>query len=190
MAGILSTFGTLAAEETSKSEFSLSGDDTSITKPLDPLLPNPMEPVVPKDDVTNNVKPGTSGPLSIDFASSMQFGEQNITTKTQRFYAKLQRYTTYEGTETSGPNYIQVTDKRGTLAGWKLTVTQESQFKTADNTELAGASLGFLNGQICSNIEESYAPNIVQSSVSLTPAVSSLLVISQAGRAWVHGFID
>ena len=39
------------------------------------------------------------------------------------------------------PNFVQVTDNRGTNAGWKLSVTQNDQFKTADGKELTGATL-------------------------------------------------
>ncbi len=38
------------------------------------------------------------------------------------------------------PTYVQVTDKRGTLAGWKLTLSQPEQFKTATGEELVGAN--------------------------------------------------
>lgn len=53
--------------------------------------------------------PGTAGPLSIDFASSFQFGNQKITSETMDYYAKLQEFTS----SLAGPNYVQVTDKRG-----------------------------------------------------------------------------
>ena len=38
-----------------------------------------------------------------------------------------------------GPNYVQVTDNRGTEAGWSLKVKQEGQFKSTSGKELTGA---------------------------------------------------
>lgn len=56
--------------------------DTDPTNPVDPTDPtSPVEPVDPTDP--NGPNPGTNGPLSIDFASSFQFGKQKITTVTK-----------------------------------------------------------------------------------------------------------
>lgn len=49
---------------------------TNVTDPIDPL--NPTQPVTPENpDPTIPVVPGTPGPLSIDFASSFDFGTQS-----------------------------------------------------------------------------------------------------------------
>ena len=42
-----------------------------------------------------------------------------------------------------GPNYVQVTDNRGTEAGWSLKVKQEGQFKSTSGKELTGAAITF-----------------------------------------------
>ena len=50
--------------------------NTETTDPVDPL--DPEQPVTPVDPTNPDGKPnpGTNGPLSIDFASSLVFGEQ------------------------------------------------------------------------------------------------------------------
>ncbi len=55
-----------------KIKFSPSEDGTGPVDPEDPEVP--VDPVDPTDPEGPN--PGTSGPLSIDYASSFQFGEQ------------------------------------------------------------------------------------------------------------------
>lgn len=52
-------------------------------------------------------------------------------------------------------NYVQVSDKRGTQAGWVLQIVQDNQFKTSNNDELTGAKLVLGNGNIQS-------PNMLQ----------------------------
>ena len=57
-----------------------------------------------------------------------------ITSDTKDYYAQIQTFK--DGT--TGPNYVQVTDKRGTQEGWTLSAVQNGQFKTAQNEELVG----------------------------------------------------
>src|SRR6476469_76671 len=54
---------------------------------------------VPNEDVTPPVdpedpgpNPGTPGPLSIDYASSFEFGEHKITSATETYYAAPQTF--------------------------------------------------------------------------------------------------
>lgn len=135
-----------------------SGGGTTV-KPLDPLLPDPLKPVVPIDPTNPDGPPnGTGGSLSFDFASSFQFGNQAISTKDETYYALPQEYTAFDGTKKKGPNYVQVTDVRGTGSGWKLSVKQNGQFQTAEAQKLDGAELWFKNGEMISNLSDSYAP--------------------------------
>lgn len=118
--------------------------DNTITPPIDPIdptNPNPPEPQPPK--------PGTSGPLSIDYASDFNFGTQEISTETKSYYAKPQTYSD----STVRPNFVQVSDKRGTNAGWTLVVKQIGQFSnpTAQNKTLDGAQLVLSKGETVSN---------------------------------------
>ncbi len=67
-------------------------EDESPTDPTDPTDPDPEKPVDPVDptDPEKPVDPGTNGPLSLDYASSLDFGEQLISTKNQTYFAKPQ----------------------------------------------------------------------------------------------------
>ncbi|GAF13691.1 extracellular protein [Bacillus sp. JCM 19045] len=144
-----------------KIKFSPSEDGTG---PVDPENPEvPVDPVDPTDPEGPN--PGTSGPLSIDYASSFQFGEQKITSTDESYYAALQ---TYSGSDKQGPNYVQVTDNRGTESGWSLQVVQNDQFKTSSGQELRGAEIRVSNAAI-NTISESPIPTTVKPSFTLTP---------------------
>lgn len=153
--------------------------DTSKTDPVDPL--DPTTPVKPTDPVDpSGPNPGTTGPVSIDFASSFQFGKnQKISTLDKIYYAQPQTYTRNGATSsTTGPNYIQVTDKSGTKNGWNLSVKQEKQFSTSENDNLDGATLSFTNANAYSAVDNAYAPTIVNGSTEtkLTPGTSLIIM--------------
>lgn len=118
---------------------------TSTTNPIDPTDPTNPTPEKPKPN-----KPGTEGPLSIDFASDFDFGTQEITTEDKVYMAKPQ---TYVDSDKETPNFVQVTDKRGSNAGWSLNLKQAHQFKNeqTQNKELVGAELTFNAGELVSN---------------------------------------
>lgn len=121
--------------------------NTDPTKPVDPVDPtDPVTPVDPTDPT--DPKPGTAGPLSIDYASSLDFGTQKITSKDEIYKAKAQKYIDNDSVEKTGPNFVQVTDNRGTEAGWTLQMKQNSQFTTADADVLTGAEIVFKNGNV------------------------------------------
>lgn len=124
----------------------------AITNPVDPENPtNPVTPVNPEGP-TNPVSPGTAGPLSIDFASNFEFGTQNISSAAQVYYAHPQLTADSSGNiDGTRELYTQVTDNRGTAAGWTLSVSSDSQFHltTVDpsNTPENGAPKGdYLTG--------------------------------------------
>ncbi|MGM0126392.1 hypothetical protein IGI37_003821 [Enterococcus sp. AZ194] len=149
--GATSTFAAEGGNYDSKGEITFKAG-TNPESPLDPVNPDPTKPVVPVDpvDPTGPIG-GTNGPLSIDYASSFQFGEQEILTTDKTYYAQVQAYTDSESVAKTGPNYVQVTDKRGTQKGWELSVVQKAQFATTEGEELAGAKLGLANGHAISD---------------------------------------
>lgn len=119
-----------------------SSGPTGPIDPTDPTNPDPGEPEPPKE--------GTDGPLSIDYASDFAFGTQEITTETKTYLAKPQ---TYKDSDKLTPTYVQVTDKRGSNAGWSLNLKQDGQFKSdgTQNEYLEGAELHFLEGEAVTN---------------------------------------
>ncbi|MBO0458637.1 WxL domain-containing protein [Enterococcus hulanensis] len=142
--------------------------NTDPTDPKDPLDPeSPAEPEDPTDPT--GPSPGTPGDLSIDYASSLDFGTQKITSQTQVYKAKAQKYLDKDGVATTGPNYVQVTDNRGLEEGWTLQMKQNGQFETAESEELTGAAVTFNNG------------NVVTASNSASPTGQATITADPSG---------
>lgn len=152
--------------------------DTDITNPVDPL--DPEKPVTPVDpvDPEKPVDPGTAGPLSIDFASPLYFGEQKISTVDKVYTADAQPLSD----STTRPNYVQVTDKRGGEQGCTLQVKQDGQFATADDNELVGASITFANGEAITG-SASAIPSILTTGFSLVPDGTGAAQVVMAAKA-------
>lgn len=121
---------------TSKTHISFSANEDP-TGPVDPT--DPEKPVDPTDpiDPTDPENPGTGngGPLAIDYVSNIQFGVKEIGSGNTVYNAVNEN------------PFVQVTDKRGTGAGWSLTA-QTQGFKTTAGKQLKGAELSFKNGQV------------------------------------------
>ncbi|MDO6662039.1 WxL domain-containing protein [Bacillus thuringiensis] len=131
--------------------------------PKDPE--NPEEPAEPENPDGSEPDPGTDGPLSLDYASSLDFGINVISTKDEVYNVKAQKMK--DGRYTS--NYAQVTDNRGTLEGWSLSVKQNGQFKSVtDGKELKGAQITFKDGNL-NSMSESTKPGTVIPTLQLNP---------------------
>ncbi|EOL45214.1 WxL domain-containing protein [Enterococcus caccae] len=107
------------------------------TKPVNPVDPEvPLDPTLPIDsEDPENPGTGNEGALTIDYISNIQFGEKDIESGD----------TVYNASNESP--FFQVTDKRGTGAGWALSA-QTQGFKTTAGKQLKGAELSFKNGEI------------------------------------------
>ncbi|MGO2266997.1 WxL domain-containing protein [Vagococcus salmoninarum] len=153
--------------------------------PTDPINPGePGQPIDPEDP-EKPVEPGTPGPLSLDFASSFNFGKQKITSENKVYMAKPQAFKVEDGSIEERPLYAQVTDGRGELKGWSLSLKQNGQFKGKINKkELNGAEIKFVNGQTSTEME-SGSPSTVSKNVELvaTGSAASLLMEAKAGEA-------
>lgn len=168
---------------------------TEPEKPVYPLDPDPENPVSPTDPTDpNGPGTGTQGPISIDYVSSLDFGMQEISNKNQTYYAKPQKFTTGQA---DSPNYMQVTDKSGLVAGWRLSVEQDTAFtaQSADavNKEIVGAeiTINAADGEISSN-GNSAAPTA--KNITLDGAGSTAPILAaDAGEGaglWVATFGD
>lgn len=161
------------------------------TPPVDPENPDPENPVDPEEPPTP-----TGGALSIDYASYFKFGEQKISTKTETYYAGLDKFKDDQGNPTiEKPNYVQVTDKRGTLGGWTLSVQQLEQFKTSENNELTGAELSISSAKVVGVAgTEAYTPQTVSSSLTLVPGQETPAITAEKDKegagTWVYRFGD
>ncbi|EOH97512.1 WxL domain-containing protein [Enterococcus pallens] len=148
------------------------------TDPVDPENPDPENPVNPVDPTNPDQKPepGTNGPLSIDYASSFDFGLNKISNKDQTYYARAQHYGNgHADTE----NYVQVSDNRGTNAGWTLTVKQDGQLTattTTLNKVLDGSQITVKKPTVTSNAKGVTPPEAKE--ITLNPDGSESLVMS------------
>lgn len=156
------------------------------TDPLDPLDPDPDHPIDPEPDQPT----GSDGSLAIDYISDFQFGAQGISSKDKIYYAQAQKYQTTEGKTMSGPNFIQVTDVRGTWTGWKISVKQNAQFKNGEK-ELKDAELSMNEGEMISYNDQGHAPDAVNQ-IILGNIGSEYEVISASANqgmgTWLYRF--
>lgn len=164
---------------------------TDPSKPMDPTNPDSEEDVTPEDPTNPDGKPGagTSGPLSIDYASSLDFGVNQIANKDITYYANAQKLNTEKGSKYT-PNYVQITDNRGTNAGWTLKVKQGGQFSndTAQHKELTGAQIQFVDPTVTSN-STAKAPTPANV-ITLDPKGAESLVMSAKSTEGAGVWID
>ncbi|MCT0022490.1 WxL domain-containing protein [Weissella confusa] len=151
---------------------------TTTTKPLNPNDPHPNVPVNPKNpDGKTDPKPGTAGPLSLDFASSLDFGKQEITSETKDYVASAQQLGDSKD-KNFVPDYVQLTDNRGTFEGWTLSVTQDKQFQTGSGVVLTGAEVTF-DKATHATTNSVNADVINKTKFTLTPGVETKIMSGQ-----------
>ncbi|MDA1686173.1 WxL domain-containing protein, partial [Bacillus cereus group sp. m2-21] len=157
--------------------------------PTNPINPDEVvEPVVDPENPDDVHEKGTDGPLSIDYVSNFNFETQKASGNNELYYAKLDTVKAKDGNK-EVPNFVQVTDNRGTNAGWKLSVTQNDQFKTADGKELTGATLTLKNGTP-NSASGSDAPAAAQD-ITLVPGQASDVLTAQEEQGmgtWTNAF--
>ena len=112
---------------------------------------SPTSPATPPSTPGAGTATGNTGPLSLDYAPNFDFGTHAAGTTAGLFYATAQPYTPAASgiSPVAGPNFAQVTDLRGTNAGWTLSVTQTADFKN-NSVVLTGAQVA-LNSEIATN---------------------------------------
>lgn len=104
-------------------------------------------------DITNPEVPGGTGPggtpgeLAIDYVSDLNFGQHQISSKKETYFAKNDT-TAFKGKAVAA--FVEMHDLRGLGSGGKngtqLTVTQDKQFKNPSGAELKAATLSFSAG--------------------------------------------
>lgn len=149
---------TADAQTTGKGTVTFQSSDSE-TPPIDPEKPG--EVVEPGGPIVK-----TEGPLRLDLVPSFKFGPQAISNKDQTYYADAQLF---KSDTPARANYVQVTDNRGTIAGWELTVKQETQFSnsTAKNNELKGAVLSLDKQWANSTIGQQFQPTIMKDAIEI-----------------------
>ncbi|MHC9531933.1 WxL domain-containing protein [Dellaglioa sp. BT-FLS60] len=137
--------------------------NTDVIPPVDPTHPtDPLDPIDPTE-------PGTAGPLSIDYASNINFDKQKISGKDEVYYAELNHMTDKNGKEIETPDYIQVTDDRGTDSGWKLTASEATPMMSGKN-ELKGTVITLTHGTATG-----------ENNVSMKPTAAKTVAIAAGG---------
>ncbi|MGX7418272.1 WxL domain-containing protein [Carnobacterium gallinarum] len=161
-----------AADTADSKSHILFKSDKSPTHPVDPTDPNDPNPTHPVDP-TDPSNPGTnhSGPLSLDFTSSIEFGKQIISASVATYNAKNEH------------PFVQVTDKRGTGTGWNLTAAA-SEFKSLDGKKfLKGAELILANGDaISTTTNVSKEPEVVKVDFNNTDSHQVMKADEDEGR--------
>lgn len=150
-----------------------------VTNPIDPTNPdnpNPSDPIDPTDPT--NPGTGNEGSLTIDYVSNIEFGTQKTASGTMIYHAQNEH------------PFVQVTDKRGTGAGWNLTA-KATEFKSAAGSKvLKGAELTFKNGVLKTQTENiSPAPQNKDVTFSNSDAHVMMNAKEDTGRGtWVDVF--
>ena len=169
------------------------------TGPVDPLDPeDPDKPVIPIDPP---VDPGSPGNITVDYGSALYFGTQSISTTQETYFAHPDKVTDKaSGVKKLVPNYTQVTDQSGDLAGWTLTLTQKSDLHlttglaSAPGYALTGAQIKFTGGHVVGgNSITVGTPSDVVAAGTLTPGVATKLVSAAANEGagtWLYNFAD
>lgn len=151
------------------------------TDPVNPVDPDPGKPVKPIDPTNpEGPNPGTNGPLSIDYASSIDFGKNRISNKDQVYFARAQAY---NGEQQDTPNFVQISDNRGTNSGWTLTVKQPEQLKATTDTlndVLTGAQITLSNPKVNSNAQNVEKP-VANEIVALNPGEETVVTTATQG---------
>lgn len=147
----------------------LEPGDTNTTNP-------PVDPTDPIDPPT-----GAVGDLTIDAVSNFQFDTHKIESAKATYTA-----TPKENTKLG----LQVTDKRGTGAGWNLSAKISTAF-TDGTHELKGAALSLPAGTLAtSNADQSNAPTA--SALTLNDQDGTVLnaAENQGLGSWAEDFAD
>ncbi|EGO9937583.1 TPA: WxL domain-containing protein [Enterococcus faecium] len=152
--GGITAFADSTPEQTSKEVRNVTTDGTVEFTPNDDgdlvIIPPEDKPDVEIDPEV----PGTTGPLSIMKAVTMNFGSQVISNQDQTYnmIAEKQQKAGTTGEENKVPyvSFAQVQDVRGTNAGWDLQVrmTDFKATSTTVNDTLNGAEISLLDPRI------------------------------------------
>lgn len=168
------------ADTVSNGSISLTDGSGQVTPPIDPTdptNPNPISPTDPSDP--NNKGTGNVGPLSIDYVSNFAFGEHKISGADMTFYAK------------NANPYVQVTDTRGTGAGWTVQASISDFVSANKASTLKGAQLTLKNPEVksASQATTSEAPTGTTILAFNTSKQTVALSVKGAGKGtWLTTF--
>lgn len=134
-------------QPSSKATIEFNAPTEKVT-PIDPGTLKPIEDSEEPEDPNYPEVTGQNGPLSLDFVSNLDFGEQKISNKDE----------VYQST-TEAP-YIQVTDLRGTGAGWNVQAEISPFTDENDIESLQGFSVQLNNGDTATSSKAGSSPEV------------------------------
>lgn len=185
-----------AAEEDSTSTQSNAyvgiekNDGSDGEKPVHPV--EPTKPVTPAPDIDgeeNPHPPSTKGPLSINYISNLRFGMNKASGNDAVYQVKPDQVIDETGDSVEVPNYVQITDNRGTNAGWRLTVQQNGAFINGTH-QLEGTEMVFTNPIASAKSgKEQTAPSL-NANFTLTADGQAVLVMSASEDHGMGTWID
>lgn len=160
--GVLSPAVTYA--ENSAKVFSGKGTVTMEQKDIEtpPVDPEHPEKVVdPGDEYTK-----TTGLLRFDFIPRLHFGAQEISKEDKTYQVNAQLF---RDDTPARPNAIQISDLRGSMDGWEVSVRQETDFenKEAKNKTLKGSVLSFDKQWVNSTESMDIAPTVMKDAIKI-----------------------
>lgn len=185
---IVAAYAFLNGSRASDATLVLSGGAVS---PKDPLAPDQeVDPENPPQ------LPENQGFFSIDFISQFDFGQVPIRSSETRYPANPQRLLNASEDSLEGlrPNYVQISDRRNTFTGWRLTARLgDSGFVSEDDTHrLRGASVHLENIEMVTaqNLAEENYPEY-ESFIELPAGQTVLLATAAKGSGdgtWIQRY--
>lgn len=153
--------------------------EQNTTKPTPPEVPGGGEMERPNEGET-----GMVGPLTIDYITKINFGPVKVSGNDATYFAELAKIKLV-GVEKPKDvaNYVQITDSRGSNAGWQLQLQQADQFTAKDeqgkDVQLTGAKLTFANPTLKSSQKDAaLAPLGIER--TLVPGSGPVTVVNAA----------
>lgn len=115
------------------------------------------------------VDPSQKTSLRLSLLTAFDFGSIKMSGNTETYVANLPTPNFVEGGQKERPNFIQVTDNRGNLAGWNVTAKIAQQF-TNGATTLDGSFITLDNGWTAPQAEDNkeFAPTVTNGTVTLS----------------------
>lgn len=169
----------------------IKNDGTTDPGVIDPTDPGTVDPT----DPTN---PGTGGPLSIDYVSNFNFGKQKMSGNNETYNSELVAVTTVDpvaGTKKDVANFLQVSDNRGSVTGWKLSVKQAKAFTSeVTNKTLDGTTITLSNPEVrnADNNAAKPAPSTLVNGVDISANSGDKLVMQakdgEGAGTWAEAF--
>ncbi|WP_438714690.1 WxL domain-containing protein [Enterococcus sp. AZ109] len=141
LAGGINAFAEEARVAKTTGQVSFVPDDGDIiVEP--PIVDPPIDPIDP-------IVPGATGPLSIAYAPTIDFGEQVISNQDTIYNMKAEMQSADNGTrKIPYVSFAQVQDRRGSNEGWNLTLSLSPFKSETQNNELRGAKLIFASSEL------------------------------------------